>query len=84
MSAEDAREFFLDIEDPETDDLAGLEIDQDVNVAVWPEIVRQDGAKQGEFANVMAPAELSDSVAIDRDFGRHGSTHTTFRAQAGT
>jgi hypothetical protein len=33
---------------------------------------------------VIPPAELSDSVAIDRDFSRHGSTHTTFRAQAGT
>jgi hypothetical protein len=84
MAAEDARELFLDIEDAETDHLAGLEVDEDVNVAVWPEIVRQDGAKQGEFADVIPPAELSDSVAIDRDLGRHGSTHTTFRAQAGT
>jgi hypothetical protein len=84
MAAEDARELFLDIEDAETDHPAGLEVDEDINVAVWPEIVRQDGAEEGEFADVMPPAELSDSSAIDRNLGRHTSTHTTFRAQAGT
>ena len=81
MATEDAPELFLDIEDAETDHLAGLKVDEDINVAVWPEIVRQDGAEQGEFADVIPPAELSDRVAIDRDLGRHGSTHTTFGAK---
>jgi hypothetical protein len=37
---------------------AGLEFHQNVHVAVRPEVITQDRAKQGQLADVMAAAEI--------------------------
>jgi hypothetical protein len=51
--------------------MARLELDEYVDVALGPEVVSQDRAKQGEAANVMAPAEVGEGRPVDGDARRH-------------
>src|SRR5258706_13709227 len=63
--AEDLCQFLRDVEEREARGLARLELDQNVHVAVRPEVVAQDRAEEGEPTDVMAPAEVGDSFGGD-------------------
>src|SRR2546426_2810407 len=66
------RKFRLDpVEREETWDLASLEVDQHVHVAVWTEVRAQNRAEQGQPADVMTPAQRRQARVVDRDNHRH-------------
>jgi hypothetical protein len=45
--------------------------DQDVHVAVRPEVIAENPTKQGQSANVVAPADFRQPVAVDCEIGCH-------------
>ena len=77
MPTEESRKLILDVENSETNHLAGFEFDQHVHVAAGSEVISQDGTEQRQFPNVMPPAKLGDSLAVDGDPWAHFlcSTH---------
>jgi len=77
MPSQEAGKFILDVENAETDHLAGFEFDQHIHVAVGTEVISQDGTEQRQFPDVMAPAELSNSLAVDGDPWAHFSERHT-------
>ena len=62
FSEEQGAQLVLHGEEIQSGRLTRLEFDEDVHVAICPEIIAQHGAEQSKPANVVAPAELSDSV----------------------
>ena len=60
-----SRELALDADEFEARNIAGLELHQDVDVAVGAEIVPKDGAKQSQPCDVMPSAERRHRVTID-------------------
>ena len=71
MPPEEARKLIFDIEDTEADHLVRFEFDQYVNVAIGTEVIPQDGTEQRKFPDVITPAKLGDSLAVDRDPWAH-------------
>src|SRR5512136_241818 len=69
---ENGRELLLQVEEGKTRDVAGLELDQDVYVALRPEVVAQDGAEECQAPDMMAPAKVGDAILVDGDAGSHG------------
>jgi len=61
-AAEDCRQLFLHREEIEAWGVTGLELDDHVHVAVWPEIVTEYRAEESEPADVMPPAKAADPV----------------------
>jgi len=51
--------------------MAGQELDQDIDVAVGPRVVAQDGPEQRQSGDMMPSAERRDSLAIDRKVRTH-------------
>src|SRR5438270_8188413 len=45
--------------------------DEDVHVAVWPEVVSQDRAEECELSNAPATAEVVDPVGVDEEVRGH-------------
>jgi hypothetical protein len=58
LAIEQSREVGLVVDEGEARRMAGLVLDEDVEVAVGPEVVAQDGAEQGEAADVALAAEI--------------------------
>ena len=84
VAGEDLRQLVFDIEDAKTDDLIGLEVDEDIDVTVRPEIIRQHGTEQSQPADVMPAAEVGDPCAVDCYPDTHTRMHTIFVTGAGT
>lgn len=53
-------EFVLLRKESQTCPRARLEFDQNVNVAVWSEVVAKDRTEQGQSADVVPPTEVGD------------------------
>jgi hypothetical protein len=47
--------------------VAGLELYQDIHVALRSKIIPQNGAKKSESPDVVTVAEIRDHVGIDRN-----------------
>ena len=71
MPTQEPRKLILDVENAKTNELVGFEIYQHVHVTVGTEIIPQNGTEQRQFPDVIAPAELSDSLAVDGDSWAH-------------
>src|SRR5438876_1997533 len=71
MTTEEARKLILDVEDPETDHLAGLEFDQHIHVAARTEVIPQNGTEQRQFPDVMTTAERGDPLSVDGNSWAH-------------
>ena len=54
--------------------MPGLELDEDVNIAVGSEVVTQDRPEESETPNVIAPTEVSKLFLIDCDSRTHALT----------
>jgi hypothetical protein len=39
-----------------------FKLDQDINVAIWPEVVSQHGPKERELADMVASAEIRNFI----------------------
>lgn len=75
-SAEKVRELSLQLEDSESKNRSRFEIDQQINVAVGPEIFPQSRTKDRELANPPAPADFRQALGIDvRSQTVHRFTH---------
>lgn len=64
-TAEDLRQLPLQLEDSETEHCPGLEIDQQIDVTLWAEIVPHCRAEERELADSPTSAELRQAVGID-------------------
>jgi hypothetical protein len=53
--------------------LLGLEFDQDIDITLGPESVRQHRSEQRKALNAVPPAEVSDKIWIELNLGRHRS-----------
>ena len=62
----------------ETRNVARLEFDQYVNVAIRGEVVAKDGAEQRKSLNVVAATECRHGGTIDRDLRAHLVHDTPF------
>jgi hypothetical protein len=49
---------------------AGLELDQDIDVALAPKTGSQDRTKEGQLLNVIAPSEVVEIRGRHREHGR--------------
>src|SRR5438046_2139182 len=58
---------------PESPGRARFEGEEDVHIAVRPEIGSQDGAEEGEFRDSPTPAKVADAVAVDGEVRGHRS-----------
>jgi hypothetical protein len=47
--------------------MAGLELDEHVNVAIRAEVIPKHGAEEGELPDVVSPAEILDLVTGNVD-----------------
>ncbi len=56
--AENTGELIFEIEQFPPRGAAILELNQDVYIAVGPEVLSQDGAEEGEAADMVSPAEV--------------------------
>src|SRR6185295_1302371 len=70
-ASEERGELVLETNETQSRHVSGLELDEHVDVALGPEILPQDGAEQGQPADVIAPAELGELVL------RYGGLHRT-------
>lgn len=66
-SAEDGGEFVLHGEEREAGGGAGLELDEDVDVAVGAEVIAEHGAEESEAPDAVAAAEVGEGLARDGD-----------------
>src|SRR5712691_4109824 len=69
--AQESRELLLQPDEGQAWHVAGLEFDQDIDVAVWPEVLTQDGAEQGQPPDVVPPTEVRNLLAVDGDPRAH-------------
>ena len=75
-SAEELRKLPLQLEDSEAQDRPGLEIDQEVDIAVGPKIIPQRRAEDRKLTDSPPPAELCQALGIDiRSQTVQGFTH---------
>ena len=54
-----------------------LEFHQDIHIAVRPEIIPENGPKQGQPADVVPFAEISDFLLIELNLCHLASEYTT-------
>lgn len=66
-SAKQQGKFLLHVEERETRGMAGLEFDQDIDIALGTEILTGHRAKEGQSPDVVLLVERSDSAIIDSD-----------------
>src|SRR6266849_229276 len=82
---QDRGQLILHPEEGEPGRLTRFELDEDVHVALGREIVAQERAEEGQAADVVATAEVSDPLVWDLDAGaagRHGAK-TAFMSRPG-
>lgn len=76
LAAEDGFEFLLQAHEGEQAVAdAGLELDQDVDIAVAPEIVAGDRAEKGKLLDAVAMAEVVENVSRGKIDWKSGSCH---------
>src|SRR5262245_30248198 len=71
LPAEDLAELFLNGEKGEPRHVPWLELDQDVDVALGPEVLPQHRTEEGEPADVVLATEGGDGLPVDRDAKSH-------------
>jgi hypothetical protein len=73
FSSQQSRQFLFHREEGQPRDVAALELNEHVDVAIRPEVSAEDRAEERELANVMTPAEignlLSCSSSVDSATG---------------
>jgi hypothetical protein len=69
---EEVGELSLQAEEGQAGDVAGFELDEDVDIAVRAEVLAQDRAEEGEAADVVPATEGLEAAAGDVDSGFHG------------
>jgi len=67
LATHESRKFVLQGHQRESWNVARLEIDEDVDVAVRTEVVAENRAKESESPDMVAATEIGQSLAIDRD-----------------
>lgn len=65
----------------ESGQMARLELDEEIDVAVRAEIIARDRAEQRQLADVIATAEIGNCLVIDRNLDGHASDYP-FRGTA--
>src|ERR1043165_1041185 len=71
LPAEQSGQFALHREEREAGRVAGLELDQNVDVAIRPKVLAQHRAEQRQTRDVAPATKLRECVAVERDPG-HG------------
>jgi hypothetical protein len=51
--------------------LVRLKLDEDIHIAVRPEVLTEHRAEEGEFADVMSVAEVGNVLPIDGNLWTH-------------
>src|SRR4051794_33936718 len=72
LPAQNPRELLLHRKEREAGHVTGLEFHQDVDVALRPEIVPENGAEERQSADVVVAAEIDDLLPIDENPRSHG------------
>lgn len=72
-AAEERGELSLELEDAEAEDHAGLEVDQQIDIALQPEVRAERRAEERELANPPAAAKAGQLDRVDCDTGRRRS-----------
>src|SRR3954470_13946862 len=70
-AVEKSRKLILEPDEPETRYMPGLELYEDVDIALRTEVFPQNGAEEREPPDVIAPAEFGEQRL--RDLGSHSS-----------
>ena len=67
LTSDERRKFVLEVHQREPRNMPGLELDQDVDIAVRSEVIAKDRAKESESPDMVAAAEVSEALPIDGD-----------------
>jgi hypothetical protein len=68
----ESRKLLLQPDEGQARHMASLELHEDVDVTLWPEVVAQHRAEHGQPPDVVPPAEGRDLLTVDGDPCRHG------------
>lgn len=73
LAPEHRGQLVLQLEERESRSLPGLELDEDVDVALRPEVLAENGPEQRELADRVALAEVRDPSLVDAKAGVHAN-----------
>ena len=66
-AAHEPREFVLEVDHGEARHVPGIELDENVDVTLWAEVVAENRAKEGESPDVVTTTKVGKALAIDRN-----------------